>query len=159
MGTSIFFEDLAVGDVERFGGYDVTREEVLAFASRYDPLDIHLDDAAAARNPYFGRLSASGLHTLAMTGRMVVDQGKATGFQPAAGMGMDGMRLFTPVYPGDRLSVETEILTARRSRSKPDVGVITKRISTLNQTGQTVATFVSTLLVTARAPEAPVPQS
>ena len=67
-----FYEDLVVGDVGRTGTYAVTREEVLDFATKYDPQPFHLDDAAAAAT-HFGRLSASGWHTCAMTMRMMVD--------------------------------------------------------------------------------------
>ena len=71
------YEDIAVGRTHGFGRYEVTREEVLAFAGKYDPQPFHLDDAAAAAT-HFGRLSASGWHTCAMTmaviARKVVEQ-------------------------------------------------------------------------------------
>ncbi|RBY86038.1 acyl dehydratase, partial [Blastococcus sp. TBT05-19] len=61
-----YFEDLSVGTTARFGRYEVTREEVVEFASKYDPQPFHLSDEAAAQT-HFGRLSASGWHTCAMT--------------------------------------------------------------------------------------------
>src|SRR3546814_13810395 len=72
----LYYEDIEVGAVQRFGNKLVTREEVIDFASKYDPQPFHLDAAAAAAT-YFGRLSASGWHTAAMAMRMIVDDMKA----------------------------------------------------------------------------------
>ena len=66
----IYFEDLEVGKETHFGSYDVTREEVLEFARKYDPQPFHLSDEEAAKT-HFGRIAASGWHTTAMT--MAVD--------------------------------------------------------------------------------------
>jgi acyl dehydratase len=60
-----YFEDLEVGAEVDFGSYEVTRDEVLEFARKYDPQPFHLSDEAAART-HFGRISASGWHTCAM---------------------------------------------------------------------------------------------
>ena len=68
----VYFEDLEVGSTASFGRYEVTREEVIEFASKYDPQPFHLSDEAAAQT-HFGRISASGWHTCAMTMRMLVD--------------------------------------------------------------------------------------
>ena len=67
----VFLEDVAVGDKARFGECHVDRDEVIAFASRYDPQPFHLSDEAAAAT-HFGRLSASGWHTASMTMAMIV---------------------------------------------------------------------------------------
>src|SRR3546814_20098078 len=72
----LYYEDIEVGAVQRFGNKLVTREEVIDFASKYDPQPFHLDDAAAAAT-YFGRLSASGWHPAALALRMIVDDMKA----------------------------------------------------------------------------------
>lgn len=61
-----YFEDLEIGSETEFGTYYVTREEVIDFASKYDPQPFHLSDEAAAKT-HFGRLAASGWHTAAMT--------------------------------------------------------------------------------------------
>jgi len=71
----LHYEDIAVGSTQAFGGYEVTREEVTAFAAKYDPQPFHLDDDAAAAT-HFGRLSASGWHTCAMTMAMMVENMK-----------------------------------------------------------------------------------
>src|SRR5215210_7934808 len=79
-GPMRYFEDVEVGAETYFGSYDVTREEILEFARKYDPQPFHLSDEAAAQT-HFGRLAASGWHTCAMTmaviARHVVDDGQA----------------------------------------------------------------------------------
>src|SRR5690606_23339482 len=83
----LYYEDIEVGAVERFGRKQVTREEVIDFASQFDPQPFHLDDEAAAAT-HFGRLSASGWHTGAMTMRMLVDHMRA---RAQAGLGSPGI--------------------------------------------------------------------
>ena len=70
-----YFEDVEVGKVHAYGRYEVTREDVIDFASKFDPQPFHLSDEAAAET-HFGRLSASGLHTASMVMRMMVDHFK-----------------------------------------------------------------------------------
>lgn len=141
---SKFFEDYRIGEIERFGDYPVTREEVLDFASRYDPQPFHLDDEAAAANPIFGRLSASGWHTSAMVMRMLVDEGQKTGHFSMGSPGIDEMRWLKPVYPGDRLSVETEVIEKSEPKSRPDIGFVKFRITCFNQHGEPVMRQIAT---------------
>ena len=100
----IYFEDLEIGAETDFGSYEVTREEVLEFARKYDPQPFHLSDEEAAKT-HFGRLAASGWHTAAMTmaviARHVVDEEQAGLGSP----GIDELRWTKPVYPGDTLFV------------------------------------------------------
>ncbi len=104
-----YFEDIEVGSTARFGDYAVTRDEVIAFAEKYDPQPFHLSDAAAAQT-HFGRLSASGWHTCAMTMAMLVEHLKANDQAGLGSPGIDELRWLTPVYPGDRLRCESEVL-------------------------------------------------
>jgi hypothetical protein len=60
-----YFEDLEVGAETYFGSYEVTREEIIEFALKYDPQPFHLSDEEAAKT-HFGRIAASGWHTAAM---------------------------------------------------------------------------------------------
>jgi acyl dehydratase len=135
-----FLEDFAVGHRTSFGRYEVTREEVLEFARKYDPQPFHLSDEAAAAT-HFGRLAASGWHTTAMTMAMVVaDMGDADGGLGAAGV--DELRWLKPVFPGDTLRCESEVLEVIPSRSKPDLGVVRSRITVFNQQDEPVLSFV-----------------
>src|SRR5688572_4069284 len=117
----IYFEDLIVGAEREFGRYEVTRDEVIEFATKYDPQPYHLEDEAAAR-PHFGRIAASGWHTatktMAVIARAVVDEEQAGLGSP----GIDELRWLKPVYPGDTLLVRGKIVEKTPSRSKPDIG-------------------------------------
>ena len=147
-----YFEDLEIGAKTDFGTYDVTREEVLDFARKYDPQPFHLSDEAAAKT-HFGRLAASGWHTCAMTmaviARHVVDQDQAGLGSP----GVDDLRWLKPVYPGDTLHVQGEIIEKTPSRSKPHIGSFRTRTTVTNQERVPVMTFTSIVLIR-RRPEA-----
>ena len=147
-----FYEDMVVGEVHRFGAYPVTREEVIAFATKYDPQPFHLDDAAAAQT-HFGRISASGWHTCAMTMAMLVENHKNTGHQGLGSPGVDDLRWLRPVYPGDTLSVETELLEKRRSKTKPDRGLFRAATRAFNQDGVMVLSMTSRAMVRTRDPQ------
>lgn len=143
-----YLEDLEVGMKRRFGAYEVTREEVTEFARQYDPQPFHLSDEAAAKT-HFGRLAASGWHTCAMTMAMLI----AARDEPMAGLGspgVDELRWLKPVYPGDTLSVETEIIEVRPSRSRPDIGSFRSRVTVRNQQDEMVMTMTSIVLVRRR---------
>ena len=146
---TIYFEDIEVGHVTDFGSYEVTREEVIDFARKYDPQPFHLSDEAAAKT-HFGRLAASGWHTCAMTmaviARHVVEDEQAGLGSP----GVDELRWLKPVYPGDTLHVRGEIIETRPSRSKPDIGSFRTRTTVSNQDGVPVMTFTSIVLMRRR---------
>jgi acyl dehydratase len=145
----LYFEDVEVGAIQRFGAYRVTREEVVEFAGRYDPQPFHLSDEEAART-HFGRLSASGWHTCAMTMSMVVANLQEQKVAGLGSPGIDELRWLRPVYPGDTLSCETEVLEKRASQSRPEMGISKSRMTVFNQDGAPVMTFISTHLTATR---------
>lgn len=148
----IHYEDMEIGQKQSFGFYQVSREEVVAFASRYDPQPFHLSDEAAAET-YFGRLSASGWHTCAMTMRMLVDNMSTVRQAGLGSPGIDNLRWIKPVYPGDILRCETEVTEKRRSRSKPDMGLFKSRVRVFNQSDEMVLEMFSNGLIRVRSPE------
>ena len=148
----IFYEDLAIGTTRNFGAFEVTREEVMEFASKYDPQPFHLDDEAAAQT-HFGRLSASGWHTCSMTMRMMVDNMMNEKSAGLGSPGVDQLRWKKPVYPGDTLRCETEVIEKRRSASRPEMGIFKSRIRTFNQKDEIVLEMVSNALIRTRDPE------
>ena len=149
----LYFEDLEVGAKRTSGNYAVTREEVIDFATKYDPQPFHLSDEAAAKT-YFGRLSASGWHTAAMMMRMLVDSMTEVSRAGLGSPGLDELRWLRPVYPGDTLSVATEVIDKTPSKSRPDMGSFRSRVSVINQDGVTVMTCVSIGLIRRRPVEA-----
>jgi acyl dehydratase len=144
-----YFEDIVVGARNAFGSYSVTREEVLDFARRYDPQPFHLDDEAAAAT-HFGRLSASGWHTCAMVMAMVVENLQATKQAGLGSPGLDELRWLKPVYPGDTLRCETEVLDKARSRSRPEMGSFRSNVQVFNQDDVAVMRFTSIGLIAVR---------
>lgn len=146
----LWLEDLAPGRTFRFGDYAVTREEVIEFATRFDPQPFHIDDAAAAAHPLFGRICASGMHTMAMSHLLQMRGFQQVGIHPLAGVGMDEMRLHAPVYPGDRLHIEVELTDVRPSRSKPDRGLVSYLTTVSNQDDLAVMTYRSSLFLARR---------
>lgn len=134
-----YFEDYIVGMVSEFGDAVVTADEILEFARRYDPQDMHTDPVAAAQGP-FGGLIASGWHTAALVMRLVV----ANYLSKVATLpspGLDELRWVRPVRPGDRLRVRTTVVEANRSRSKPDRGMVRSLVEVLNQNDEVVMSF------------------
>lgn len=150
----VYFEDLEVGTTARFGRYEVTREEVIDFASKYDPQPFHLSDEAAAQT-HFGKLSASGWHTCAMVMRMLVDNISERRQAGLGSPGLDELRWLKPVYPGDTLRVETELLSKRRSTSRPEMGSFQSAVRVFNQDDALVCTLKTIGLIRVREPQAP----
>lgn len=147
-----YFEDIQIGQKASFGGYEVTREEVTEFARKYDPQPFHLSDEEAAKT-HFGRLSASGWHTCAMTMSMVVENLKANKQAGLGSPGIDELRWLKPVYPGDTLRCETEIVEKRVSQSRPEMGLFRSKMTVFNQDDAPVMTFTSTGLIRTRPAE------
>ncbi|MES2001495.1 MAG: MaoC family dehydratase [Pseudomonadota bacterium] len=145
----IYFEDLIVGAETEFGSYDVTREEVIDFARKYDPQPFHLSDEAAAKT-HFGRIAASGWHTAAMTmgviSRRLVEEDQAGLGSP----GIDELRWKKPVYPGDTITVRGKVLEKTPSRSKPEIGSIRTETTVTNQNRELVMSYTSIILMRRR---------
>ncbi len=147
-----YYEDIAVGQKQAFGHYDVTREEVIEFASKYDPQPFHLDDDAAAAT-HFGRLSASGWHTCAMTMSMLVENLKANRQAGLGSPGVDQLRWKKPVFPGDTLRCESVVIEKRRSASRPEMGIFKSSMTVFNQNDEPVLEMTSNGLIATRDPE------
>ncbi len=145
-----YFEDFAVGEVFKPSGrVRVEKDEIIAFAKKFDPQFFHLDEEAA-RKSIFGRLVASGWHTAAMTMSLVArSEYRSAG--GTIGMGFEDMRWPAPVYPGDELRIETEVLEMRASKSRPDRGVMKLRTRTLNQNDEAVQELVAYAMVPRRS--------
>jgi acyl dehydratase len=140
----LHLEDLVVGQSFVSATCAVEVEDIVRFASEFDPQPFHLDPEAAKASLFSG-LAASGWHTAAMTMRLLVEGGA-----PIAGglIGSGGEIAWPqPTRPGDVLQVESEVLEIRPSRSRPDRGMVTLRSETRNQVGEVVQVLTSNLVV------------
>ena len=135
------FESFEIGQKQSFGSYEVTEDEIIEFASKYDAQFFHLDHEAA-KDSLFGGLCASGWHTCAMTMSMMVENMDLHG-RSLGSPGIDSLRWLRPVYPGDILSVQMEVLDTVPSKSRPTIGVVTNKVSVSNHKGVVVMEFTS----------------
>ena len=131
-----YWEDMQAGHVRQLGSITPTREEIIAFATQFDPQPFHLDDEAAKAS-VFGALCASGWHTCSMAMRLMV-----TNFtQQAASLGSPGLeniKWLKPVLPNDTLSLQSTVLETRPMNSRPDVGLVRSLLEMYNQHGDKV---------------------
>ena len=143
-----YLEDLHVGQRFVSETHIIDVEQIKAFARQFDPQPFHLDDATA-RNTLFGGLVASGWHTAAVTMRLLTGGGL-----PLAGgiIGAGGEIAWpAPTRPGDELHVESEVVSATPSRSRPDRGTAVVRCITKNQKNETVQELMAKLIVPRRS--------
>jgi acyl dehydratase len=145
----LYLDDLEPGMTRSFGRYEVTRDEVLDFARKYDPQPFHLSDEGA-EGTHFGTLAASGWHSCAMTMAMIVADMAAHPQASLGAAGIDELRWLKPVYPGDVLRCETEVLEVRPSASRPDMGSARNGMTVFNQHDEPVLRFVALALMRRR---------
>lgn len=143
-----YAQDYQVGDIFNLGPYDVTRDEIIEFARKYDPFPFHVD-AERAKATVFGGLISSGWLTALIWLRLM----HRAVFCYETILGSPGHEVVnwpTPVRPGDRLLGSVEILESRVSRSKPDLGFVRYTATLSNQEGEQVFVTTSTLIVKPR---------
>jgi acyl dehydratase len=145
-----YFEDYAVGSEFHGGPITIDAAEIIAFAQRYDPQPFHTDPEAA-RASTFGGLIASGWHTVALTMKLLVAS-YLSAESSLGSPGIDALRWIKPVCPGDALSVRVVVEEARRSRSKPDRGLVGSSIEVRNQRGELVMSMRAMNLMLLRDP-------
>lgn len=143
-----YFEDYAPGSLHEFGDISVSAEEIIGFAQRYDPQDFHTDPEAAAKSR-FGGLIASGWQTCGLMMRLYSDH-YLTKNASLASPGIDELRWLVPVRPGDILRLRVTVVEARRSKSKPDRGLVRSAIEVLNEKDEIVMTMTAMNLIACR---------
>lgn len=146
----LWWEEIREGQRFDFGSKQVTREEVIRFASEFDPQPFHLSDDAASTNPLFSRMSASGVHVFAMTSRLIFDGFAAHGIHPIGGGGLDELRFLAPVYPGDVLTLTLTIASTRALATRPDRGLVKIAPELANQDGVPVQRYFGTFFLPRR---------
>ena len=148
--TTLTFEDFKPGHFGTFGPRRVTREEILAFATEFDPQPMHLDEAAASRTMLKG-LSGSGWHLCSVMMRMLCD-GFIGRTASLGSPGVNEVRWLAPLRPDDELTLEVEVAEARASKSRPETGIVTFRNVVRNAAGQALCEMVSPIMVRRRKP-------
>lgn len=154
-----FFDDIVVGERHKMGSHTFSAEEIKRFASAFDPQPFHMDEAEAAKS-HFGRLCASGWHTMAVWMKLNVremnrldaelrDAGEPCALQGPS-PGFDDLKWLKPVYAGDTVTFDLEVLATKPSRSRPQWGLVTTRNIGRNQRGEAVVTFVGHVFIERR---------
>jgi acyl dehydratase len=152
-----YFEDYVSGSVHEFGRISVDEESIVAFGKQFDPQLFHTDPEGA-KSTMYGGLIASGWHTASLMMREVVRY-----YLPRAASlgspGVDELRWFLPVRPGDRLTVRMTVLETGRSRSKPDRGIVVSLFEVLNQDRKVVMSAKGANFILCRSPQPSEPVS
>lgn len=138
-------EEFSEGEIIETGGYTFEPATMIAFATEYDPQPIHIDESYADAGP-FGGLIASGFQTVGIAFRLMVETGVLVDTS-LGGPAMDEVRWLAPVRAGDTVTSRVTVLTARRSQSKPDRGILRLGFELLNQNGECVLTMQTVTMV------------
>jgi acyl dehydratase len=145
-----YLEDFAVGERWRSEPFALDADEIVAFARANDPQPMHADPERAAAGP-FGSLIASGWQVAARAMTAFIRAG-GYGATPMLGIGIDELRWLKPVRPGDRLTVEREVVEVKRSATRPDRGTVRTRVVVRNEAGEAVLSLYSIGRLPARGP-------
>jgi acyl dehydratase len=160
-----FFDDLRVGDKVEVGRHTFTAAAIKSFAARFDPQPFHLDEAAAERS-HFRKLCASGWHTACVWMRLLIeyrrreDEDRRARGEAVAALGVSpgfrDLQWLKPVYVGDTVAYSSEVIELRPLASRPGWGLVASRSTGVNQRGEPVISFISSVFVE-RRPDAGVP--
>lgn len=145
-----YIDDYADGEVIVSRAYTLSRREILAFARAYDPQPMHIDEVFARTDGPFEDIIASGFQTLALAFKLFAEAGYFEGDVALGGPGTDEVRWLAPVYPGDVLTNHVTVAEARRSKSRPDRGILRLAHEVRNQRGVTVMTCLTASMIKAR---------
>jgi acyl dehydratase len=150
--SKLHWEDFKSGAVAVYGPRLVTREEIIAFASEFDPQPMHLDEAAASAT-LLGGLGASGWHSCCLLMKMIAD-GFLLDSSSMGGPGVEEVRWLKPLRPGARIRVRSTVLDTRPSNSRPEMGLVKFLFEVLDEAGVTLTMLSTTLMFGRRRPGA-----
>lgn len=145
--SDLYFEDLRVGDVLTSDAYPIDEDEMVAFARKWDPLPIHIDEDAARASPH-GGLIGSGEYSMAIKQLLITRLGFNAGV--IASVGYDELRYRRPVRPGDSLTLTVRCAEKHESRTKADRGVVKFDVALANQDGEAVLTYLDIVMMARR---------
>ena len=131
-----YWEDMTVGSIRDLGSITPTAEEIVAFATQFDPQPFPTD-AEAAKDSVFGALCASGWHTCAMAMRLMVTNFLLESSSQGS-PGLEHIKWFKPVFPGDTLRLTSTVVESRPMSKRLDVGLVRSKWDMINQHGEPV---------------------
>jgi len=148
-----YLEDFRVGEKAVSPGRTVTEADVVMFAGiSGDWNELHTN-AEHMKNSLFGQRIAHGMLTLSIASGLSLRAGQRQAVEVLAFLGMDNVRFMAPVFIGDTIRVESEVLEARPSKSRPETGVLKFKNTVKNQRNETVAAWETALMVPTRKKE------
>ncbi|MFJ3387709.1 MULTISPECIES: MaoC family dehydratase [unclassified Lysinibacillus] len=121
-------DEFTIGDVFETKPYKLTKEDIMRFAGEFDPQYMHLDEEKANQGRFNG-IIASGIHTLAISFKLWVEEGKYSE-DVIAGTRMNNIRFIKPVYPDDELHIIVKVID--KKATKNEMGILTVLLSTFN---------------------------
>lgn len=148
-GKKWAYEDFTEGATLDFGRKTVSAEEIVEFASEFDPQPMHLDEEAG-RASLLGGLAASGWHTCSMFMKLLCDSLLLDSTSQGA-PGIDYVKWKKPVLAGDTLTASSTVLAKRLSAKRPNLGFVTMRAKMVNQRGEQVFELQNTGMFLTRA--------
>mgnify|MGYP001186800787 FL=1 len=144
---TIYWEDLSVGDTFiSESNLTINSEDIIEFASKYDPQPYHLDPSAAEAS-IFGGLCASGWQISALTLRMISDRFKAEEIAMMGLASVEKLRWEKAVFAGDTLSVKVNLIEKIATSRLPKTGTIIAEAWVRNQKNESVATLTNSFLI------------
>lgn len=145
-----YFEDVTLGEFTEFKQeYEVTEDEIIELAKRFDPQPFHIDKKAAEES-IFGGLTASSVHLFAMLCAIGTTDEDTEQMHAISILGFNNMKISHPARPGDLLKVRSTITKLRRSNSRPDCGIVEAHNEMFNQDGTVVMSTDHAFLVKCR---------
>ncbi len=145
----IYLEDFVVGQPMRSTlRYTIPKEESVAFARQWDPQPFHLDEEAAKLT--YGGLTACSAYIFSVFCKESSTIFENSVVQAIAGLGFDEMRIHRPLFVGETIYVDVEVVENRRSRTKPDRGIVSSMNRMYNQQGELIFSIRSTAMIKAR---------
>jgi len=140
-----YFDDFRIGETFETEPNFISKDEIIDFASKYDPQTFHLDEEAAKNGP-FGQLTSSGFMTLGKSFTQIFNTDVFNGSSMGA-WGLDELRWTKPVYPGDTLKTKVEVLEKKLSSKNPIKGTVRLKQTVSNQNGDVVMTWISNSMI------------
>ena len=137
----MYFEDFTVGLTFTTDETLISKNEIIDFASKYDPQTFHLDEELAKDGP-FGQLTSSGFMTLGKSFTQIFNTKVFNGTSMGA-WGLDELRWTKPVYPNDILKTKVEVLETKKSKKNPTKGTVRLKPTVTNQNNEIVMTWIS----------------